>query len=305
MTLYELSDSLKAAINAGNPQRVIIRFVKKPDGTYYNPQPIMSNEHLLMTDGLKLNCDFNSEKDLTIGLCPSAEITFSLVNDELQLSEFEFGTFIAYLGARVEPQIFPRTSYVVEFEEDGETHYYEFAPLGTFIAQRPDIVRKQILEITANDQMVLFDKEIPDNLFTFPCTLAQLTSAMCSHLGVHLKTNSWLNSDITVSARPDQFDGATLREVLSWVAEAACSNARFSRDGYLEFVWFNPVNKVYNEHDYSEFTPSWYEVQPINRLHIRNADSTAELKWPVNGTGTNAYLIQDNPFLRQPEPTNP
>lgn len=303
--MYVLSSTLQTAISAGNPQRVLIEFITRPDGTAYDPVVQMSNEHLMMKDGLRLNSEFNSEKDLTIGLCPSAEITFSLVNDELQLSEFEFGTFIAYLGARIDEGTIGENAKKVQFQEGGETVWYEFAPLGTFIAQRPDIVRKQILEINANDQMVLFDEEIPDGLFTFPCTLAELTSAMCTHLGVTLKTNTWLNSDIRVSARPEQFEGATLREVLSWVAEAACSNARFDRNGLLEFVWFNPVNKVYDEHDYSEFTPSWYEVQAIDRLHIRNADSTAELKWPVNGTGTNAYLIQDNPFLRQPEPTNP
>lgn len=305
MALYELSSTLKQAIEAGQPQRVLIRFVKKPDGTDYNPKVLMSNEQLLMNEGLRLNFDFNSEKDLTIGLCPSAEMTFSLVNDQLQLAEFEFGTFEAFLGAKLDPPIWGRGAHIEEFVENGETAYYEFAPLGTFIASRPDIVRKQILEITANDQMILFDEEIPEGLFTFPCTLADLVADMCFYLGVTLKESSWLNSNITVSKRPDQFDGATLREVLSWVAEAACSNARFNRDGKLEFVWFNTVDKVFTEHDYSEFTPSWYEVQAIDRLHIRNADSTAELKWPIDGTGTNAYLIQDNPFLRQPEEPDP
>ena len=49
--------------------------------------------------------------------------------------------------------------------------------------------------------------------------------------------------------------------------------------------------------------------QKIDGLNIRNADSTAELPLVYDeqtgtissGNGTNIYMIQDNPFLRQPD----
>ena len=98
---------------------------------------------------------------------------------------------------------------------------------------------------------------------------------------------------------PEQFENATMREVLGWVAEAACSNARFNRDGLLEFFWFNTsVVTRYDEHNYSDFTPTWYATAAIDGLHIRNGDSTKEY---TIGGGDNAYMIQDNPFLRQPD----
>lgn len=297
--MYQISETLQSALSAGNPQRVLIEFTHKPDGTAYSPVRQFSNEDILITDGVKLTSEFNSETDLTIGLCPSAEIRFEMLNDNQQLVNFEFGRFRAYLGAKITSGSPTEGAKTATFP-DGT---YEFAPLGTFIAQRPDIVRKSIINVDANDLMTLFDEDMPsatDLNITYPVTLSELAQAMCTYLGVSLKSNEWLNSTLPVAEEPDQFESSTMREVLGWIAEAGCSNARFDRNGLLEFVWFNSVNKTYDEHNYSEFTPTWYATAAIDGLHIRNADSTTEY---VVGTGENAYMILDNPFLRQSDAT--
>lgn len=314
--MYVLSQTLQAAINAGNPQRVLIDFFAKPDGEWYtNDQGVVerrsfSNEDILMTEGIRLTSEFNSETDLTIGMCPSSQIRFSMLNDNGQLEDFEFGYFRAYIGAKIDSQIWGRNSYVKQYIENGMELNYEFAPLGVFFAQRPDIVRKKIIEVDANDLMVLFDKEMPEGLISYTnnTTLYNIAHALCGAVNptspavVSLKTNTWMNSDIKVTSEPEQFKGATMREIIGWIAEAACANAMFNREGQLEFKWFNTVDRTYDEHDYSEFTATWYETKPIDSLHIRNADSTAELTLTVEDTdGSNAYMIQDNPFLRQPE----
>lgn len=297
--MYTFSNTLQTALAAGNPQRVLLEFFKTPDGTAYDPVVTFTNEDILIDGGVKLSFEFNSETDLTIGKCPSAQITFDMLNDREQLAEFEFGYFRAYLGARIDQGTPGGSAKTKTFTERGRSVLYEFAPLGTFISQRPDIVRKDTISVDANDQMVLFDVDMPsatDLNLTYPTTLYGIASAMCAYLGVTLAANSWLNSTLAVAKAPDAFANATMREVLGWIAEAGCSNARFTRGGLLEFAWFNTVNKTYDEHDYSAFTPAWYETEAIDGLHIRNADSTAEF---VVGTGENAYMIQDNPFLRQ------
>ena len=179
------------------------------------------------------------------------------------------------------------------------TYELEFHVQGDIIDPQPADDPDRASTIDANDQMTLFDEEMPSKTalnITYPITLYNLAAAMCSYLGVTLKDSSWLNSTLSVTKEPKQFDGATMREVLGWIAEAGCSNARFDRNGLLEFVWFSTVNKTYDENDYTEFTPAWYETAAIDGLHIRNADSTSEF---TVGTGDNAYMIQDNPFLRQ------
>lgn len=292
--MQTLSTTLATAIAAGNPQRVLLEF------TDYNPVRQFSNEDIFVSNGVQLSAEFNSETDLTIGLCPSAEIQFSMRNDESQLANFEFGTFIAYLGARIDAGTPAASAKTKTFTENGQTVTYEFAPLGTFIAKRPDIVVKKIIDVDANDQMTLFDEDMPSGIVAYPTTLSGLASALCTRVGVTLKSATFLNSTLAVSVEPEQFENATMREVIGWIAEAAGSIARFDRNGQLEFAWFQTVNKTFDENNYTEFTPTWYATQAVDGLHIRNADSTAEYTY---GTGRNAYMIQDNPFLRQPEPT--
>lgn len=287
--MYQFTETLSAALEAGNPQRVLLEFSGKT----------FTNEDIAISNGVELTADFNSETNLTIGMCPSANLRFDLLNDQYQLSDFEFGTFKAWLGARIDSGT--PTGKTVEFQEGGKTVTYEFAPLGTFIATRPDVVRKTIISVDANDQMILFDEDMPTASalgITYPITLAALAKKLCDYVGVSLKTQSFLNANISVSSEPEQFETATMREVLGWIAEAACSNARFTRDGLLEFAWFTVIDKEYDETNYSDFMPSWYETQAINGLHIRNADSTSEISL---GQNSNVYMIQDNPFLRQPD----
>lgn len=293
--MYQLSTTLSAAIAAGNPQRVLLEFTETPDGTAYSPSVVFSNEDIVLSSGLHLTAEFNASTDLEIGLCPSAEIQFSMWNTESQLVNFEFGKFVAYLGAKITNGT-PASGAKTKTFTDG---LYEFAPLGTFIAHRPDIVVKTIIDVDANDQMLLFDRDMPANLQEYTGTLAGIATALCNNAGVSLKTTDFLNAGMSVALTAEKTENKTMREVLGWIAEAAGSIARFDRDGLLEFAWFNTVNKVFDEHNYKEFTPAWYETRAIDGLHIRNADSTAEYTY---GAGSNAYMIQDNPFLRQPEP---
>ena len=233
----------------------------------------------------------------------------AMVSDAFHSLSDVLATFVAYLGARIDTGTPAQTAKTKTFVERGQTVLYEFAPLGTFTADRPDIGRNTEISVIANDRMTLFDKEMPSTLPTppetpggdpgtlsYPTTLGGLLEALCYYVGVPCATTTFLNSGLAVSKKPKQFNGATMRDVLSWIAEAACSNARFNRDGELELFWLNAVSKTYNESNYANYSQSWYETSTIDGLHIRNADSTSEY---VVGTGDNAYMIQDNPFLRQ------
>lgn len=288
--MYTFSATLQAALDARAPQRALLVFT---DGTEF------SNEDIVMSSGIEVNTEFNSETDLTIGLCPSAEIRFSLMNDSDQLTNFEFGEFTAYLGARIDTGTPASGAVTRTYTENGVSRLYEFAPLGVFIAQRPNVVKTVMIDVDANDRMSLFDVDMPTKTalnLTYPTTIGTIAQRLCTYAGITLKTTTFLNSTLAVSKEPKTMNSYTMREVIGLIAEAACSIARFDRNGQLEFVWFNTVNKTYDEHDYAEFTQYWYETKAIDGLHIRNADSTTEY---VVGTGNNAYMIQDNPFLRQ------
>ena len=289
--MQEISQALRNAIDNGNPQRVL--FIFKQDAEF---SAEFTNEDISITSGLKYAMYFNSETDLTIGLCPSAEIQFTMLNDADQVTDFTFGEFTAYLGAAIYEGT-PTETVQRTYEEDGKNVLYAFSPLGVFIARRPDVVKKKLIDVTANDRMTLFDEEMPPaSAFTQPYTPLSILQRLCNMKGVQLASTDFLNAqDITLTKWPDAFENATMREVIGMIAQAACSNAMFNRNGQLELVWFRQTNRTFNEHDYTEFTTTWYETASITGLHIRNEDSTTELKL---GTDENSYLIQSNPFLR-------
>ena len=293
--MYTFSETLQAAIAAGNRQRCLLEFVDE------SPVVTFSNEDIMINDGIQVSSTFNGETDLTVGGCPSTEIRFSLRNDQSQLANFGFGKFNAWLGAQITSGTPASGAKTATFTENGITALYEFAPIGVFVADRPNVVRTNTIRVNAHDQMTLFDVDMPDKTalgitYGNGTTLATLLTKMCQYAGVTLKSSNFLNNDIQIKKEPDVFESSTMREVLGLIAEAACSFARFDRNGELEIVWFNQTTKVYDEHKYSDVSQYWYETEAIDKLHIRNADSTTELKI---GSGTNAYLIQDNPFLRQ------
>ena len=296
--MYQASAALKNAIATGTPQRVLLEFL---DGSG-NVAKTFSNEDIVVSNGVKLTETFNGDTDLNIGQCPSSEISFTLLNDQGQVTDFQFGTFKAWLGARIDSG--SPTGKTKTFTEAGATVTYEFAPLGVFIAKRPDVVRKQMVSITANDQMTLFDTEWPNLTITYPVTMAGLLQAMCSYLGVTCASYSFTNAtDLTLTAAPDELPNMTMREVLKWIAEASCSIARFNRDGQLEMAWFTTQSGVvYNEHSYTDFTPSWYAVEQIDGLNVRDTEKSLEA---TVGSGSNRFIIQNNPFLKGqiPNPT--
>lgn len=286
--MYAVSAAFRNALDNDNEQRCLLQFADRA----------FTNEDISVNTGLNLIEPFNPATDLTIGLCPSAEIRFDLLNTEYQLEDFTFGEFTAYLGVEITsgtPTEMTRT-----FQENGQTKTYAFVPLGVFIAPRPDVVRKKIITVTANDRMTLFDVDMPDaetlNV-TYPLSAGNLLRAMCTYVGVSCSSYSFINSEATLENEPDAFATATMREVLGWIAELACSNARFNRNGVLELAWWQSAALTLTERDYVEFSPCWYQAPAVSGLHVRNADSTEEVV--LGSSGDNSYMIQNNPFLRQ------
>ena len=180
---------------------------------------------------------------------------------------------------------------------NGVTETYELVPFGWFYAERPDVLRKTLIAVDGFDRMTLFERDMPSATalgITYPVTALTLLQAMCTHLGVQLETTTFLNSGLTLEKEPKSFSSASMREVLGWIAEAACAVARFSREGSLRLLWLNSTSVSYDEHGYTGFERTEYETTSVSKLSIRNADQTEET---VLGTGDSPYMIQDNPFL--------
>lgn len=182
--------------------------------------------------------------------------------------------------------------------EGGERKRYEFCPLGYFTAERPKAPDVIQIDLVCYDYMQKFEKDMPSASemgLSYPTTLGNLYKKMCDYVGVKCKTTTFINSTARISSAPDDFESATMREVLKWIAEAAGSNAKFNRDGALDLVWLTDTAQSYAATNYSEFNPYWYETKKVTKLRNRDTNGNTD---KTLGSGSEEYLIQDNPFLR-------
>lgn len=188
---------------------------------------------------------------------------------------------------------------ILKVWQAGALETYEFCPLGHFSAERPKAPDKIQIDMTCNDWMTKFDEDwtagtVPS--VSYPATIADLFTAVCQSVGLNCKTpDPFINGSAVVSTEPVDFQTATKRDVLKWIAEAACANARIDRDGYVILDWIRQTNQAYDASGYAEFEPYWYKTKQVSKLYNRDS-SEGEDK--TAGSGDEGYLILDNPLLK-------
>ena len=146
----------------------------------------------------------------------------------------------------------------------GTVGIYEFVPLGVFTAVRPNVAELIEIDFTCEDRMQLFDKDMPEDFtVSYPTTIQGLLNALCAYANVPCGASGFINADAEIEEEPEAFKKATMRQVIAWIAEAACANARFDRDGVLRLVWLNTTGQTLTESNYMDFNPYWYEVPKV------------------------------------------
>ena len=262
----------------------------KRDGNAVSNQPARAIKSMLVYDGI-LYCLLTNGS--VIGYKDSNGASQSVnVNDfmKAQMAKWE-GKGIAYTKATGE-------NYKLRIWKGTNKRTYEFVPLGMFNAERPNVPYVNEIHFTCYDFMQRFETDMPNDEdldVQYPCTFSNLFVRMCTFLNVQYGSTYFVNSTATISARPDEFDNATMREVLQWIAEAAGSIARFNRDGVLEMDWLHDTQQTIDEHGYIEFNPYWYETKKVTKIYNRASSGEYE---NFAGLGDEAYLIQDNPLLK-------
>ena len=191
-----------------------------------------------------------------------------------------------------------KNNHRLKISELGVTTWYEFVPLGTFIADRPNAPDVLQIDMDCFDKMQKFDADMPGKSalgITYPATIGTLFTKICNYANVEYKSSSFINSTAKIQKEPDDFKNATMRDVLKWIAEAAGANARFNRDGILELAWLKNTSQKYQATDYSDFNPYWYKTKKVTRIYNRDTHESKDLTYGSKGED---YLIQDNPLLK-------
>lgn len=270
--MYTVSTGFRNAVMSGKPQKLKLTFGENQIA-----------EQNLSISGLTYSSMAFEDEELTIGAACSAELGVELLNFDGGLSSFNFdGTeFTASIGVLV-----------------GEE--YEYVPLGVFISEKPDKLKPKKISITAHDRMVKFDVSADAflNSLSYPTTLKNIFTSLCAHVGVPASTADFPNSGKTFDSPLFRTQDVLCREVLQWIAEAACSFARISRSGVCELAWFTDTdvtfNKTANSADYYNTVVSEYQVAKIDKLQVAASEKDIGV---IVGTGTNAYQIIDCPML--------
>lgn len=181
-----------------------------------------------------------------------------------------------------------------------QTDTYEFVPLGKFTADKPERQRERLIRVTASDRMRLFDKS-SDGFYaalTYPATLGEIFTQLCAFVGVETETTTFINSSKSFTEAPMTIKDGTCRELLSWIAEAACSFARFNRDGKLELAWFGTTGKMFTPRQTFSLTPAEYTVKEIDKLQVSVSKNDIGVVIPEDASAAiNGYQIVDNPLL--------
>ena len=134
------------------------------------------------------------------------------------------------------------------YTNQGLVDIFEYAKLGTFIINTPKKRNTNLISIsTAYDKMSLFDMSASDFLsgLTYPITLGAMFEAICDLVGVDYVTSTFTNSTHEVDAAyVEEGTEITSRDILRWIAEAAGSFARMTRDGKVELGWFGETMTI-------------------------------------------------------------
>lgn len=204
---------------------------------------------------------------------------------------------------------------------------------GTYWAVKPTKQTKNTYKIYAYDAVSRLDgiqsawlRSIQDN---FPMSLWAFAQAIAQQCGVSIANDSLPRSgDYQVQAF--YADDLTGRQLLSWVAQAACTFLRATPDGKVEFAWYaqnaetgifpdatehwtalNLSGQIFTCTDgsiwtYNQDTAAYrrdglsyeeYQTAPIDKVQLKQSDDDVGAIYPPDATGTNALVIQGNLLL--------
>lgn len=154
----------------------------------------------------------------TIGNAIAKYITMRIINNQDQYSDYDFynARIVFYVALPLSDSI-------------------EKLLKGYYTVNVPE-TSGSIIEITAVDDMVLFDRDYAESTTTYPATLQTILSDACTDCGVTIGFGQFDNYQFTVANKPTD---CTYRQVIAWVAQIAGYNARMSVDNALQLIWYD------------------------------------------------------------------
>ena len=190
-----------------------------------------------------------------------------------------------------------------KFTSDGKVSEWVYCPMGVFYVEKPANLSGDIVQINeARDGMRLFDVDATDFLAqmqrNYPngTSLDNWLNKIVDFVGASrgLVPSNYTNDSRLFKYTPSS--ASTLRQVLSYLAEACKANFIFSRTGVL--VAFRVGDSMVEEVGIDRIEADTlavadYIARPTTKLINKNLNG----KTHTSGSGDNVYYILGNPFV--------
>ena len=200
--------------------------------TLENGRHIELTDNDIMQDSLKILSSVSGESNFEIGSAIIGELDFEIDNSDGNYNNMSFrnAEFQVYIG------LVTNQSYTGDLT-------VEWLNKGLFTAEEVTVNEKYI-SVIAYDNMAKFDEELPD--ISFPATLSSIFSRICTHCGVAYTSLDFPNRDLIVKKNYLESD-TSCRDVLSYIAQLACSFAYINPNGSVSLKWFTNTNYIVSE----------------------------------------------------------
>ena len=276
---YKTSDVISVAQPVTNLLEAIRAHTEQDIKITFADNTVLGKADVAITgDGVKITDILNGDTDYTFGKAVCKQVEMTLFNVDNKFNNFDFTQeFTLQIGVKVGAA-------------------FQYVTVGVFKGERPDKVRGKLIDFTAYDRMQKFEVSASDFIenMTFPVTLGAVLSSLCTSVGVELETTTFTNSTKNFTFNPFSTSDYTAREVLAWIAEAAGCYARVNADGKVELNTFTTNSYKILKTDRFEMSESEFETPVIGKLECYTSYGDQLV---TAGTGTNTYVISDNPFL--------
>lgn len=276
---YKTSDVINVAQPVSNLLEAIRAHTEQDIKITFADNTVLGKADVAITgDGVKITDILNGDTDYTFGKAVCKQVEMTLFNVDNKFNNFDFTQeFTLQIGVKVGAA-------------------FQYVTVGVFKGERPDKVRGKLIDFTAYDRMQKFEVSASDFIenMTFPVTLGAVFSSLCAAVGVEPITTTFTNSTKNFTFNPFSTSDYTAREVLAWIAEAAGCYARVNADGKVELNTFTTNSYKILKTDRFEMSESEFETPVIGKLECYTSYGDQLV---TAGTGTNTYVISDNPFL--------
>ncbi|MEE3404415.1 MAG: hypothetical protein VZR73_10065 [Acutalibacteraceae bacterium] len=234
----------------------------------------------IMQDSLQIQSAVSGEEALEVGCAIIPELDFEIDNSSGQYDNMSFED--AELRLRI--GLLVGQSYTGELT-------IEWIDKGLFTVEEV-IVNENTLSVIAYGIMAKFDTPFSD-VSSRPSTLGQLYAAVCTHCGIPYDTLNFTNANMSISY-DNVPDDASCRDIISYVAQLACSFAYVDSSGTLQLGWFTETDYVVNDRQRINGSVT------VTGVRLADAEDTEHVY--MIGSADYSLFIDNNPFPKSIDP---